>query len=196
MSRYPFLPSQTHKTSAKNHRLLTIAVAIWFCRPCQCTPYPLWMHGPVAEERWLMTSQYHIVDRRDNLNPQVWVFLRLFVSLKLSFIVPFHFWTISIYFSNLRRRVLLAGYSFMAEKWHWQVQKVTKSHKCRNDTLKYHNVLLVSYLTALHPHLRIGKHWQIMIPFHDRIKVALSWYSHYKGLHSTHNSDGVFANQF
>ena len=32
MTRYPFHPFKTHKTSAKNPRLLTIAGAIWFCR--------------------------------------------------------------------------------------------------------------------------------------------------------------------
>ena len=31
MTRYPFLPFRTHKTSAKNPHLLTIACAIWFC---------------------------------------------------------------------------------------------------------------------------------------------------------------------
>ena len=44
MTRYPFLPFKTHKTSAKNPRLLTIAGAIWFCRYRHCTPSQLWMH--------------------------------------------------------------------------------------------------------------------------------------------------------
>ena len=61
-----------------------------------------------------------------------WVFLRLFVSLKLIFIVPFNFQSISIYFSNSRGRVPLATNSPGAKKWHWHVQKVTlagpKSH--------------------------------------------------------------------
>ena len=70
MTRYPFLPFKTHKTSAKNPRLLTIAGAIWFCRYRKYTPSRLWMHAPAAKERRLMTSQYHILDRTDNLNPQ------------------------------------------------------------------------------------------------------------------------------
>ena len=70
MTRYTFLPFKTHKTSAKNPRLLTIAGAIGFCRYHRCTPSQLWMHAPVAKERWLMTSQYPIFDRKDNLNPQ------------------------------------------------------------------------------------------------------------------------------
>ena len=73
ITRYSFLPVKTHKTSAKNPRLLTIAGAIWFCRYRQCTPSPLWMHAPVAkEERRWMTSQHPIVDRTDNLNPS-WI---------------------------------------------------------------------------------------------------------------------------
>ena len=48
MTRYPFLPFKTHKTSAKSHRLFMIAGAIWFCRYRQCTPSKLWMHTPVA----------------------------------------------------------------------------------------------------------------------------------------------------
>ena len=44
MTRHPFLPFKTHKTSAKNPRLLTITGAIWFCRYRQCTPSQLWMH--------------------------------------------------------------------------------------------------------------------------------------------------------
>ena len=59
----------------------------------------------------------------------VWV---LSVSLKLIFIVPFNFYFVSIFFFNSRGRVPLAGNSLRAEKWHWQVQKVTlagpKSH--------------------------------------------------------------------
>ena len=70
MTRYPCLPFKNHKTSAKTPRFLTIAGAIWLCRSRQCTPSPLWMHAPVAKERRLMTSQYPIVDRTDNLNPQ------------------------------------------------------------------------------------------------------------------------------
>ena len=56
MTRYPFLLFKTHKTSAKNPRLLTIAGAIWFCRYRLCTTPPpqLWMHAPVAKERRLM----------------------------------------------------------------------------------------------------------------------------------------------
>ena len=70
MTRYSFLPFKTHKTSAKNPRLLTIAGAIWFCRYHQRTPSQLWMHAPVAKECRLMTSQFPIFDRTDNLNPQ------------------------------------------------------------------------------------------------------------------------------
>ena len=69
MTRYPFLPFKTHKTSVNYPRLLTIAGAIWFCRSRQCTPSQLWMHAPVANEPRLMTSQYHIFDRMDNSNP-------------------------------------------------------------------------------------------------------------------------------
>ena len=62
----------------------------------------------------------------------VWVFLRLSVSLKLIFIVPFNFYSISIFFFNFRGKVPLAGNSLRAEKSHWRVQKVTlagpKSH--------------------------------------------------------------------
>ena len=49
MPRHPFLPFKTHKTSAKNPRLLTITGAIWFCRYRQCTPSQLWMHAPGGE---------------------------------------------------------------------------------------------------------------------------------------------------
>ena len=66
MTRHPSLPLKTHKTRAKNPRLLKITGAIWFC---QCMPSQLWMHAPVAKERRLMTSQYPIFDRTDNLNP-------------------------------------------------------------------------------------------------------------------------------
>ena len=38
MTRHPFIPFKTHKTSAKNPRLLTITGAIWFCPYRQCTP--------------------------------------------------------------------------------------------------------------------------------------------------------------
>ena len=69
MTRHPFLPFKTHKTSAKNPRLLTITGAIWFCRYHQCKPSQLWMHPPVAKERRLITSRYPIFDRTDNLNP-------------------------------------------------------------------------------------------------------------------------------
>ena len=69
MTRHPFLPFKTHKTSAKNPCLLTITGANWFCRYHQCTPSQLWMHPPVAKECRLMTSRYPIFDRTDNLNP-------------------------------------------------------------------------------------------------------------------------------
>ena len=72
----------------------------------------------------------------------VWVFLRLFLSLKMIFIVPFNFQSISLYLINSRGRVPLAGNSLRAEKWHWQVQKVTltgpKSH-IRANTLRFYN---------------------------------------------------------
>ena len=70
MTRYPFLPFKIHITSAKNPHLLTIVGAIWFCRSRQWTPSPPCMCAPVAKECRLMTSQYPIVDRTDNLNPQ------------------------------------------------------------------------------------------------------------------------------
>ena len=38
MTRYPFFPFKTHKTSAKSPRLLSITGAIWFWRYRQCTP--------------------------------------------------------------------------------------------------------------------------------------------------------------
>ena len=54
------------------------------------------------------------------------------MSLKLIFIVPFNFYSTSIFFFNSQGRVPLAGNSLRAEKSHWQVQKVTlagpKSH--------------------------------------------------------------------
>ena len=65
MTRYPFLPFKTHKTSTKNPRLLSIAGAISFCRYSQCTSSQLWMHASVAKERRLMTSQFPIFDRAD-----------------------------------------------------------------------------------------------------------------------------------
>ena len=70
MTRYPFLPFKIHITSAKNPHLLTIVGAILFCRPRQWTSSPPWIYAPVAKECRLMTSQYPIVDRTDNLNPQ------------------------------------------------------------------------------------------------------------------------------
>ena len=70
MTEYPFFPFKTHKTSAKNPHLLTIAGAIWFCRYRHRMPSQLWMHAHVAKECRLMTSQYPIFDRTDNLNPQ------------------------------------------------------------------------------------------------------------------------------
>ena len=69
MTRHPFLPFKTDKTSAKNPRLLTITGAIWFCRYHQCTPYQLSMNPPVAKGRRLITSRYPIFDCTDNLNP-------------------------------------------------------------------------------------------------------------------------------
>ena len=73
----------------------------------------------------------------------VWVFLRLSVSLKLIFVVPFDFYSISIFF-NSRGRVPLAGNSLRAEKSHWQVQKVTlagpkvtQGPKCHIGVLYY-----------------------------------------------------------
>ena len=70
-----------------------------------------------------------------------WVFLRLSVSLKLIFVVPFNFYSISIFF-NSRGRVPLAGNSLRAEKsywqvqkWHWQGRKVTQGPKCHIGVL-------------------------------------------------------------
>ena len=77
-------------------------------------------------------SELYVLDTRKHCGSWVWVFLRLFVSFKLIFIIPFNFYSISIYFFNSRGRVSLAGNSLRAEKSHWQVQKVTlagpKSH--------------------------------------------------------------------
>ena len=65
------IPSlQSSQNKRQNPRLLTIAGAIWFCSFRQCTPSQRWMHAPVAKEHRLMTSQYPIFDRTDNLNPQ------------------------------------------------------------------------------------------------------------------------------
>ena len=65
----------------------------------------------------------------------VWVILRLSVSLKLISIVPFNFYSISIFF-NSQGRVPLAGNSLRAEKWHWQVQKVTLARPKSHTTAK------------------------------------------------------------
>ena len=43
MTRHPFLPFKSHKTSAKNPRLPTSTGAMWFCCFRQCTPSQLWM---------------------------------------------------------------------------------------------------------------------------------------------------------
>ena len=48
MTRHPVLPFKTHKTSAKNPRLLTITGAIWFCRYRQCTPPPPTVNIPTC----------------------------------------------------------------------------------------------------------------------------------------------------
>ena len=71
MTRYPCLALKTHKISAKNPRLLTIAGTIWFCRYRQCTPSQLWMHAPVAKERRLMTSQYLYIY---SIAQTIWIF--------------------------------------------------------------------------------------------------------------------------
>ena len=77
----------------------------------------------------------------------VWLFLRLSVSLKLIFIVPFNLYFISIYF-------LICGgggggggghwqgtasgpksHIGRSKKWHWQGRKVTKRPKCHTGVL-------------------------------------------------------------
>ena len=81
---------------------------------------------------WKELPKLYVTDTRKHRGSWVWVFLRLFVSFKLIFIVPFNFYSISIYFFNSRGRVPLAGNSLRAKKSHWQIQKVTlaepKSH--------------------------------------------------------------------
>ena len=77
----------------------------------------------------------------------VWAFLRLFVSLKLIFIVPFNFQSISIYFFNSRggggggvtgreqrqgRKVTLAGPKR-------DIGRAEKSYKGQNVTLECYN---------------------------------------------------------
>ena len=65
------IPSlQISQNKCQKSCLLTIAGANWFCRYRRCLPSQLWMHAPVAKEHRLMTSQYPIFDRTDNLNPQ------------------------------------------------------------------------------------------------------------------------------
>ena len=77
-----------------------------------------------------------------------WVFLRSSVSSKLIFIVPFNFYSISIYFFNSRGRVPLAENSLRAEKSHWQVQKVTsagpKSHT--RAKMSHWSVIISNYI--------------------------------------------------
>ena len=72
----------------------------------------------------------------------VWVFLRLSVSLKLIFIVPFNFYSISIF-------ILIRGggchwqgtasgpksHIGRSKKWHWQGRKVTQGPKCHIGVL-------------------------------------------------------------
>ena len=75
----------------------------------------------------------------------VWVFLRLSVSLKLIFIVPFNLYSISIFF--LIRGGgggALAGTASgpkshigRSKKWHWQGRKVTQQPKCHTGVLWY-----------------------------------------------------------
>ena len=72
----------------------------------------------------------------------VWVFLRLSVSLKLIFIVPFNFYSISIFYFNSRGRVPLAGKASgpkshigRSKKWHWQGRKVTQGPNCHIGVL-------------------------------------------------------------
>ena len=72
----------------------------------------------------------------------VWVFLRLFVSLKLIFIVLFNFWYISIDFlipgGGYRRQGTASGPKSdigRSKKWHWQGWKVTQGPKCHIGVL-------------------------------------------------------------
>ena len=60
----------------------------------------------------------------------IWVFPRLSVSLKLIFIVPFNFYSISIFL------LIRGGGCHWAEKSHWQVQKVTLAGPKRHTRAK------------------------------------------------------------
>ena len=102
-------------SASLSNRLHTLQAHSSLIKCCEknCPNYMYWMQGK-HRGSW------------------VWIFLWFFVSLKLIFIVPFNFKSISIYHFNSRGMVPLAGNSPRAEKWHWQVQKVTlagpKSH--------------------------------------------------------------------
>ena len=73
----------------------------------------------------------------------VWVFLRLSVSLKLIFIVPFNFYSISIFFFLIRGggchwQGSASGpksHICRSKKWHWQGRKVTQGPKCHIGVL-------------------------------------------------------------
>ena len=72
----------------------------------------------------------------------VWVFLRLSVSLKLIFIVPFSFYSISIFFLIRGGRCHWQGTASgpkshigRSKKWHWQGLKVTQGPKCHIGVL-------------------------------------------------------------
>ena len=72
----------------------------------------------------------------------VWVFLRLFVSLKLSFIVPFNIYSISIFFlirgGGCHWQGTTSGpksHIGRSKKWHWQGRKVTQGPKCHIGVL-------------------------------------------------------------
>ena len=72
----------------------------------------------------------------------VWVFLQIFVSLKLIFIVPFNFQSISIDFLIRRGGCQWQGTASgpkghigRSKKWQWQGRKVTQGPKCHIGVL-------------------------------------------------------------
>ena len=72
----------------------------------------------------------------------VWVFLRLSVSLKLIFIVPFNFYSISIFFlirgGGCHWQGTASGLKIhigRSKKWHLQGRKVTQGPKCHIGVL-------------------------------------------------------------
>ena len=73
---------------------------------------------------------------------RVWVFLRLSVSLKLIFVVPFNFYSFSIFFlirgGGCHWQGTASGpksHIGRSKKWHWQDRKVTQGPKCHIGVL-------------------------------------------------------------